>query len=206
MASALRKGMIGVWGIGVIAGFLVLTAYENGPGPLADAPSDWPAQVSVAPATGAHTLVAFAHPHCPCTEATIGEMARLVRHVQGRVSIHVFFVQPDGFGDAWVRSELWQKAGAIPGVTPHRDPEGRAARQFGAYTSGQVLLYDRRQQLVFNGGITGSRGHEGNNKGRQAVTDWILSGHSDLASTFVFGCLLMEDPAQNAPALVVRRS
>lgn len=205
MGTALQKGVIGLWAVGVIAGFLVLTEYENGPGPRADAPSDWPAPAPIAPAA-THTLVAFVHPHCPCTEATMGEMARLMRHVRGQVAVHVFFVQPRGFTDAWVRSGLWKKAEAIPGVTPHLDPEGRSARQFGAYTSGQVLLYDRDERLVFNGGITGSRGHEGNNKGRQAVTEWITTGQSDQSAAFVFGCLLMSEPQDVSGADTPSRS
>ena len=197
MSSRLLKGLIGLWILGVAAGFLVLTAYQNGPGPSADAPTAWPAEASTLLAEDRPTLVGFAHPRCPCTEATMGEMARLVRHVQGQVDIHLFFVQPGGFSADWVQSALWNDAVAIPGVTPHRDPDGRIAQQFGALTSGQVLLYDADGHLLFNGGITGSRGHEGDNKGRQAVTEWITTGQSERTSTFVFGCLLM-DPAHEA--------
>lgn len=181
---------LAVWGLAVAAGFVVLMEYQNGPGPQADAPSDWPDDVRQAPAPDQYTLVAFAHPHCPCTDATMGELARLMRHVRDRLAVHVYFTQPAGFSDEWTRSGLWQKAAAIPGVTPHRDPEVSVADQFGAYTSGQVLLYDPKERLVFNGGITGSRGHEGNNKGRQAVTEWVRTGQAERATTFVFGCLL----------------
>ena len=184
-----RIGLV-VWGLAVAAGFVVLMEYENGPAPQADAPSDWPTDVTEAPVPGRYTLAAFAHPHCPCTDATMGELARLMRHVQDRLDVHVYFTQPGGFSDEWTRSDLWKKAEAIPGVTPHLDPGASAADQFGAYTSGQVLLYDPEGQLVFNGGVTGSRGHEGNNKGRQAVTEWVQTGQSDRPSTFVFGCLL----------------
>ncbi len=178
------------WGVAVAAGFVVLMAYQNDPGPLADAPSDWPAAVDETPAASRYTLAVFAHPHCPCTDATMGELARLMRHVRDRLDVHVYFTQPGEFSDAWTQSGLWRKAAAIPGVTPHRDPGAAIAHQFGAYTSGQVLLYDPKGQLVFNGGITGSRGHEGLNKGRQAIAQWIRQGQSDRASTFVFGCLL----------------
>lgn len=71
------------------------------------------------------------------------------------------------------------------------NPEVQIVRRFGAYTSGQVMLYDTDRRLAFNGGITGSRGHEGNNKGRQAITDWIDTGHAERASTF---CLRMSAP------------
>jgi len=31
------------------------------------------------------------------------------------------------------------------------------------------MLYDKLGQLVFNGGITSSRGHEGDNEGQDAI-------------------------------------
>lgn len=62
----------------------------------------------------------------------------------------------------------------------------------GVRAPGQVLLYDTDGHLRFNGGITASRGHEGNKKGRQALTDLILTGTTDRPSSFVFGCVLME--------------
>ena len=38
-------------------------------------------------------------------------------------------------------------------------------QRFGAETSGQTLLYDRDGRLLFSGGTTGSRGHDGDNAG-----------------------------------------
>ena len=50
-----------------------------------------------------------------------------------------------------------------------RDDDGAEARRFGAETSGQTLLYDARGALAFSGGITGARGHAGDNAGRASL-------------------------------------
>jgi hypothetical protein len=182
------------WAGCIALGFVVLMGYQNAPGRAAEPPPAWPEASSLQPADGRGTLVVFAHPHCPCTRATMGELERVLRYVQDAVTTYVLFVQPDGYSDDWVRDDLWKRAVAMPGVTPVQDPSGVETSRFGAFTSGQVLYFDADAQLRFAGGITGSRGHEGNNKGRQALLRWIQEGHADRASTFVFGCALQEAP------------
>lgn len=181
------------WGIGIAGGFMVLMDYQNAPGRPAEAPTEWPAETVIPREdTTRGTLVVFAHPHCPCTRATMNELERLMRYVQGRVATHVLFVQPVEYDRTWVEGELWRRATSISGVVPRRDVRGVEARRFGAFTSGQVLYYDADGRLRFVGGITGARGHEGNNKGRQALTDLIMTGTASRTSTFVFGCALQE--------------
>jgi hypothetical protein len=43
---------------------------------------------------------------------------------------------------------------------------------------------------VFKGGITSSRGHSGDNLGRDAVIDLVTSGVASASSAPVFGCSL----------------
>lgn len=160
------------------------------PGQAAAAPPAWPAESRIERVADQPILVLFAHPQCPCTRATIGELARLMRRTQGLVQAHVLFVQPDEFTDAWTESDLWRRAAAIPGVHVLRDPGGREAHRYGAATSGQVLLYDEAGRLRFSGGITGSRGHEGDNAGRQALESMLTAGSAAQPETFVFGCPL----------------
>jgi hypothetical protein len=75
-------------------------------------------------------------------------------------------------------------------VTVLRDDGGGEARAFGVATSGQTLLYDSRGALVFNGGITGSRGHAGDNAGRAALIALIGRAPTDRSGANVFGCPL----------------
>ena len=193
-SRGVRALLLAGWGAAVACGFVVLMGYQNAPGQPASPPATWPDDSALTPGAARGTLVLFAHPRCPCTRATMGELERIMRYARGQVEAYVVFVQPADYAAAWVRAHLWKRAEAIPGATPVRDPGGQETRRFGAFTSGQVLLYDAAHRLQFAGGITGSRGHEGNNKGRQAVLRWIQDGTADRTSTFVFGCALQPAP------------
>lgn len=185
---SLAASVLLVWVIGVGAGLATLWSYENAPGPAASAPAEWPAVTRLA-RTGERPVIVLAlHPHCPCSRATVAELSRLVAQAPGRAEIHALFVAPPSVGEGWARTPLWEAAAAIPGVQVRRD-DGTEARRFGAHVSGQLLAYDRAGHLAFSGGITGSRGHEGDNAGRSAVQA-LLSNRSHASSSLVFGCLL----------------
>jgi len=179
-----------VWLSIIGAGVGLLWGYESTPGAAAATPGRWPADSRIEPDADRATLVMLAHPHCPCTRASIGELARLMTQAQGRVTAYVLFVRPRGFSDEWVRSELWASAEAIPGVTPVLDDGGVEAGRFHAATSGQTALYGADGNLLFSGGITSARGHEGDNAGRAAVVSLLTSDGADERGTPVYGCPL----------------
>jgi hypothetical protein len=70
------------------------------------------------------------------------------------------------------------------------DDAGREARRFNADTSGQTALYGRDGTLLFQGGITISRGHSGDNPGRSALEALLENRLSNPNRTLVFGCAL----------------
>jgi len=109
---------------------------------------------------------------------------------QKKVGAYVLFYVPAGEPDTWARTDLWKSAADIPGVRVHEDREGAYSKMFGAYTSGQTFLYDPAGRLLFNGGITASRGHSGDNAGRDGIIS-LLTGEA-LAHTVTpaFGCSL----------------
>lgn len=183
-----------LWLLIVGAGVGLLWKYESTPGVAAATPARWPSGSSIKPDADRATLVMLAHPHCPCTRASIGELARLMTQARGRVTAYVLFVRPSNFSDSWVQSELWASAEAIPGVTPVLDDEGVEANRFHAATSGQTVLYDAAGHLLFSGGITSARGHAGDNAGLAAIVSLLTSDEADERGTPVFGCPLF---AQN---------
>jgi hypothetical protein len=183
-----------LWLLIIGAGVGLLWNYESTPGVAAATPGRWPSGSRIKPDADRATLVMLAHPHCPCTRASIGELARLMTQAQGRVTAYVLFVRPSNFSGAWVQSELWASAAAIPGVTPVQDDDGVEAGRFHAATSGQTVLYDAAGQLLFSGGITGARGHAGDNAGRAAIVSLLTSDEAEERGTPVFGCPLF---AQN---------
>ena len=64
-----------------------------------------------------------------------------------------------------------------------QDISGDEARRFGAATSGEALLYSPSGKLLFHGGITPSRGHEGGSVGRDALVRCVLDGTPAPATT-----------------------
>jgi hypothetical protein len=179
-----------LWLLMIGAGITTLWNYESTPGVAAATPDLWPAASRIKPATGRATLVMLAHPHCPCTRASIGELARLMTQAQGRVRAYVLFVKPREFSGEWAQSDLWASAAAIPGVIPVLDDGGAEARLFNAATSGQTVLYDAAGNLLFSGGITSARGHAGDNAGRTAIVSLLTADEAEARDTPVFGCPL----------------
>jgi hypothetical protein len=201
MTPAVRRSLwlaaILLWVAGVGTGLKILWSYENRPGPRAAAPAAFPAGSSLERSHDRPILIVALHPQCPCSRATVAELGRLVAHAAAPVDIHAFIVAAPGFDERLVRSDLWTAAAAIPGVQVRRD-DGTEARRFGARVSGQVFAYDASGALRFSGGLTGSRGHEGDNAGRAAI-EAMLAGRPHAATSYVFGCLLFDGDGQPVP-------
>lgn len=172
------------------AGFTALERYENTPGRSEPAPSVRPQLTRLPTEAGKPGLLVFAHPECSCTRATLDELARVLAQSPRPVSVCVLFSVPRHGADDWRRSEMWRQAAAIPGVQVQMDPDGVLARRFGAFTSGQTLLYGTDGRLEFRGGLTASRGHEGDNAGSDAVLALLAGRTVPRAQTPVFGCAL----------------
>jgi hypothetical protein len=187
---ALVSGAMLVWLLAVGLGDRVLLRYSNTPGRPAAPPLAWPHDASIRPDQGRATLVAFLHPQCPCSRASIGELALIMARCQDKLNAYLFFYAPRSEGSAWTRTDLWRDAAAIPGVQTVEDLDGAEARRFGASTSGQTLLYIRNH-LEFNGGITAARGHSGANDGRDAVVSLLEDRTPRRNTTPVFGCSLL---------------
>ena len=185
---------VALWLPAVGFGINALWKYSTTPGRPATPPLEWPRHSGINPAPGKYTLLMFAHPQCPCTDASVGELAILMAHAPGNVDTRVYFYRPLHENDSWAKTGLWKQAAAIPGAQAFVDPDASMARNFGAFTSGQTLLYDALGHLVFKGGITAYRGHSGDNLGRALITSLvngqIPAGAALPLEAHVFGCTL----------------
>jgi hypothetical protein len=178
------------WFAAILGGMGALLSYKNTPGPGADPPTRWPIQSSIHPPPGRATLVMLAHPHCPCTRASIHELAALMTRLPSELSATVLLVRPPGVEADWEMTDLFWSATAIPGVTVLVDTDGHEAGIFRAQTSGQTVVYDANGRLIFSGGITPSRGHEGDNVGRSAIVKAVTTPALRSFTNVVFGCSL----------------
>lgn len=181
----------------------------------ADPPNRWPDSIDnfISAESGKPTLVLFAHPLCPCTRASLWELEGIANRLFGLFNTHILFYEPEdksGMEEIWQASGLKAIASRLPGATLHVDLEGKLAEHFGAYTSGQVLLYDSNKLLRFAGGITPSRGHTGTNPGRATVISSILSDSAVdpllAISNPVYGCSLHADDQAGDRKLKISQS
>ena len=179
-----------LWVAAVGFGMRTLLRYESTPGVLADAGQMWPAGSTLRRTPGQPTLVVLAHPQCVCTRASLSELNVVMQRFHGRLTAYVLYVQPHEMPESWAQSDSWRSARDIPGVVVMVDLDGAEAKRFHGYTSGQTLVYDADGRLLYNGGLTAARGHEGDNAGRRAVIA-LLNGEARGPLVHnVFGCLL----------------
>ena len=153
-------------------------------------PQQWPVESALQFDRSRTNLLLFIHPHCPCSRATVAELAKLVTRYSGKLDVQIMMYKPAAFAENWVQTELWDSAAKLPGVHLKIDPDGAEATRFHALISGQTLLYDSRGHLLFAGGITQGRGHVGDNRGSEAIATLLELGNAHPVSTPVFGCYL----------------
>jgi hypothetical protein len=183
-----------VWLIAVVAGSAILWNYAGTPGAAARQ-DEWPRESRITLSPHSKTLVMFVHPHCPCTRASMAELERVVAQCNGgaapeenRVTPWIVFYKPSDKTAGWERTDLWRTAESIPGAHVFCDEDGVEAKRFDAKTSGQTFVFGPTGERLFAGGITGSRGHEGDNAGQSAVVQIAREGASVCRETPVFGC------------------
>jgi hypothetical protein len=180
-----------IWLALVVTGFGLLAHEEFTPVKAVASATLFPEGSAIQLAPDKPTLVLFAHPECPCTKASFHELNHLLVTTHDKVSLVIVFTIPDGMPTGWEQGELWNTATTFPDVRVVRDQGGREAKLFKVTGSGHTLLYTPSGELLFSGGITGSRGHEGDNAGLSAVESFILTGRALVDRTPVFGCSLL---------------
>jgi len=136
------------------------------------------------------SIVVAAHPKCPCTRATVNELGRLLARAHSKVKVEFLFYRPEGSGLTWNKTDLWKSACEIPGTVVIDDPNGSLAARLGATVSGETFVYSPDGKLCFHGGITGWRGHEGDNAGEDSVIALLNGSKARESDTPVFGCSL----------------
>ena len=187
--------LITAWGASTVFAMYVMAKHDATPG-AAPAIHD----VAILPTSDKPTLMMFVHPKCPCSRASIEELSTLMAHCGDRVHVKVLFFQPSTEPQGWSRTDTWQSAGEIPGVTVAADVDAQQARRCGAQTSGQVFLYDTAGKLQYEGGLTESRGHVGENDALDNVESLITSPRplTTPVRSPVFGCAIYSDEFDRA--------
>jgi hypothetical protein len=196
-----------LWVAAIVGGLFALQAYKSRPGRSGQTPAVFTEWDSGSDSQRRPRLLMFLHPQCPCSRASLHELAEIVARNPGNATVELVFVNPKGAGPEWANTPLRRQAAAIPNVRLI-DDDGKLAHRLGAETSGYVVLYDADGKLLFRGGITRSRGHEGDNTGRQAICA-LLAGNTDAPQgekTPVYGCPLFTSGACADPSCSADRT
>lgn len=187
---------IAAWLVVVAVGWWCVESYQFSVLPAAaqGVPEQWPMDSALVRSSTRPTLVLFLHPKCPCSQATVNELSRLLAEPIAPDNLApeliVVTTVPSGVDEAWWDTKTVAQSTKIARSNLFIDRDGREAARFGASTSGFVLLFDEAGGRRFAGGITTSRGHEGRSAGADDLSA-ILSGQPTANMQLpVFGCRL----------------
>jgi hypothetical protein len=179
-----------VWAATVGAMYQSIRRFETTPGHAAAALASWPVRSRINRGPDPWTLVMLIHPHCGCSRASIQELERIVETSGPSLKTWVLVYRPADFAAGWEKTEVVDAARHVQRARVVIDTDGREARLFGGFTSGQTFLYDGEGKLRFSGGVTSLRGHAGVNRGSMDIVD-IVHSRAAQGGHPVFGCAIV---------------
>jgi hypothetical protein len=186
------------WLIVAAVGLGAMARWQNTPATKLPPATSWPTGMPVPRDARLANLVMVAHPKCPCSKASLNELVKLMTRVGPSACVSVLFYEPANAPREWLEDSLWEEAKGVPGIHVIADPDGKWAAELGATVSGHTFLFDSRGQLLFEGGITAGRGHEGENAGSEAIAAFLAGKHPMVTSSPTYGCGVF-DRAQPLP-------
>jgi hypothetical protein len=193
-----------LWLLLLIGGFVAIEKYVFTSAVKVQPRVDWPRESTLTLSPNGNTLLFFAHPYCPCSQASLKELNRMLSNLNDarRPAVSIIFFKPGQDIAYWKRTPLWRLANRIPQARILFDIEGQEARRFHVTTSGQIAVYRNDGSLLYNGGITGERGHEGDNPAEDKLLSLLRepilprAGSDKIpqknASMPTFGCQLFD--------------
>lgn len=182
LGRILASGGLVLWAVATVTAFEYFWRLDAVPGRAAASPG------SLDHSGASATVLVFLDPNCPCSRATMAELSRAAAQIRIPVAYRVYFVVPDAADRSWTESSLYTQAALLPGVAIESDT-GAMKDRHGVRTSGQILAYRADGSLAFQGGVTGSRGHEGDNSGRTRLVAALNNGGPTMVAP-VYGCSL----------------
>ncbi|MBX3404089.1 MAG: hypothetical protein KF699_11825 [Phycisphaeraceae bacterium] len=188
-SRAFWSALVCAWLGSIAAGIGTMARFDWTPGSAGPAPRTWPPACAIKHDFNRPTLVVAIHPRCPCSAATLTQVEALAERHAAECRLIVLMLAPSVDDPAWTNAPAWRAARSIAGVEVVADALGGIAGAFGARTSGHAVLFGRDGRLMFSGGLTLSRAHEGVGPGAAAV-DVLIRGGEAANSAPVFGCAL----------------
>jgi len=177
-----------VWIAILILLFAKLAMYGQASGELGIPPNAISTDIPIEP--DVHTLVMAIHPRCPCSQASLYELERLLPKCENRLKVHFYLYDSPDKEASWFAEVSDEVRRRFPDAQVLPDPDGDIARLLGAYTSGSAVLYEPNGTPVFWGGITSGRGHAGDNLGSDSIYAIVDNREPPRVKTLVYGCAI----------------
>ena len=87
-------GLLIVWGLVIGSGMLLFEIYSFQPGQAGSPPAWWPEESLIPRDADRSTLLIFLHPRCPCSQASVEELAYILSQTRRRVTPHALLFSP----------------------------------------------------------------------------------------------------------------
>lgn len=178
-----------LWLAVVAGGLFALMHYDATPAAAHIVTNRWPSSSSITPDDKRPMMIMAVHPQCSCTQATLHELERMLPRMDNKARIIVLLLGKTG--------NRYEDEVASMHIEYRHDPSGQEARKFGLTTSGEVAIYSPTGALLYTGGITGARAHEGDNSGEDAAIAAVTGEGDSKKQAPVYGCEL-SSKAQNS--------
>lgn len=187
--------VLGAAAAAVVSAQVLLLAHVTGPGARGTPPPQLPAATAdrLGCRRGAVLLVA-AHPQCPCLPATLEQVLPLTTGADAP-ALRVLVMTPRRLPPEWDPAAATAVRAGLPPGSVVDDLDGELARQLGMLTTGHVLLYGDRGELLFDGGVTAGRGHRGDNTAARTLRARVADRRPLGDSPSVYGCPVQTDMA-----------
>ena len=190
--SKIAKLTLSAWIVLIIGGTLAITAYSNTPGVRPETVACWPETSTLTRSEDSPTVVLFLHPKCPCSVSTLREMERALSGNSDQVEVQIGLFCPPNEPDEWTKTSLSKFAEHLKPGSTFIDRSAVEARRFGVLTSGHVLVFSASGKILFSGGVTAAKGHDGENRGGLALRSLCRGDDLPLIEQPVFGCPIIE--------------
>ncbi len=179
-----------IWLASVSYGLGFLYNYSLKPANMQQVLKNWPEESKIKFAKNQANLVLFLHPHCQCSEASLAELQKIQAQFHKKFKTHLVFILPEGTEQDWIHTKLWKKSQNLANTELIIDKSLQEAKVFASTSSGQVYLFNKERELIFLGGITSARGHQGDSIGNSAIKAYFRSGNMSVEKAPSFGCSL----------------
>ena len=190
--GAIVRTLIMAWISAIAVGTFALWQYDSEPGPAGHRNPTLASQArSELDEPNRFKICVFLHPRCPCSVATVRELERMLSLIAKPIDVHAYLYCPRSETESWTKVGAGEVVRKIPGMNVTIDWDADLARQLGVETSGHLLVYSPSSELGFTGGITTSRGHEGDSAGKLHILSIINNGvKTGVLDEPVYGCPL----------------